>query len=132
AERGDIPAKARCLQNACSKRPIPAPVGRTNLRPSSARRPRARLRSRSRSETPLSRPSATVTIVVVVGIWNVVLLAALAALLARRERRLRWITQSNGQQGVEGVGSGDEGWTARCVALAAWAPAPDRFGSRPP
>jgi len=53
---------------------------------------------------------STVTIVVV--IWNVVLLAALAALLARRERLLRWITQSDGQQGVERVGSGDEGWTA--------------------
>jgi hypothetical protein len=54
---------------------------------------------------------STVTIVVVVGIWNVLLLAALAALLARRERLLRWITQSDGQHGVERVGSGDEGWT---------------------
>jgi hypothetical protein len=54
---------------------------------------------------------STVTIVVVC-IWNVLLLAALAALLVRRERLLRWITQSDGQQGVERVGSGDEGWTA--------------------
>jgi hypothetical protein len=42
----------------------------------------------------------------------VLLLAALGALLVRRERLLRWITQSDGQQGVERVGSGDEGWTA--------------------
>ena len=54
---------------------------------------------------------STVTIVVV-GIWNVLLLAALATLLVRRERLLRWITQSDGHQGVEPVGNGDEGWTA--------------------
>ncbi len=54
---------------------------------------------------------STVTIVVV-GIWNVLLLAALAVLLVRRERMLQWITQSDGQQGIEWVGSGDEGWTA--------------------
>jgi hypothetical protein len=53
----------------------------------------------------------TVTMVVV-GIWNALLLAALAALVVRRQRLLRWITQSDGQQGVEWVGSGDEGWTA--------------------
>jgi hypothetical protein len=28
------------------------------------------------------------------------------------ERLLGWITQSEGQQGVERVGSGDESWTA--------------------
>jgi hypothetical protein len=38
--------------------------------------------------------------------------AALATLLVRRERVLRWITQSDGQQGIERVGSGDDGWTA--------------------
>jgi hypothetical protein len=54
---------------------------------------------------------STVTIVVV-GIWNVLLLAALAALLLQRERLLGWITQSDGQQGVERVGSGDESWKA--------------------
>jgi hypothetical protein len=51
-------------------------------------------------------------IIVVVGIWNALLVAALAAMLARRERLLRWITQSDGQQGVERVDSGEEGWTA--------------------
>jgi hypothetical protein len=33
-------------------------------------------------------------------------------LLVRREPLLRWITQSDGQQGTERVGSGDDGWTA--------------------
>jgi hypothetical protein len=54
---------------------------------------------------------STLTIVVVV-IWNALLLAALATLLVRRERLLRWITQSGGQQRIERVGSGDGRWTA--------------------
>jgi hypothetical protein len=54
---------------------------------------------------------STVTIMFV-GIWNALLLAALATLLVRRERLLRWITQSDGQQGVEPVGNDDEGWRA--------------------
>jgi hypothetical protein len=57
---------------------------------------------------------STVTIVVVI-IWNALLVAALATVLVRRERLLRWITQLDGQQGVgrvERVGSGDDGWAA--------------------
>jgi hypothetical protein len=34
------------------------------------------------------------------------------ALVVRRKQLFRWITQSDGQQGIEWVGSGDEGWTA--------------------
>ena len=50
--------------------------------------------------------------VTVVGIWNALLLAELAALVALRKRLLRWITQSDGQEGVERIGSGDKGWAA--------------------
>ena len=50
--------------------------------------------------------------IVGVGIWNALLLGALAALVARRKQLFRWITQSDGQQGVESVSSVEEGWTA--------------------
>ena len=52
---------------------------------------------------------STVTIIVVV-IWNALLFAALATMLVRRERLLQWITQLDGQQGLERVACGDEGW----------------------
>ena len=52
---------------------------------------------------------STVTIIVVV-IWNVLLFAALATMLVRRERLLRWITQLDGQQGLGRVASGDDDW----------------------
>ena len=51
---------------------------------------------------------STVTVVVI--IWNALLFAALATVLVRRERLLRWITQLDGQQGLERVASGDDGW----------------------
>jgi hypothetical protein len=54
---------------------------------------------------------STVTIVVVV-IWNALLFAALATMLVRRERLFQWITQLDGQQGLERVASGDDGWAA--------------------
>ena len=54
---------------------------------------------------------STVTIIVVV-IWNVLLFAALATMLVRRERLLQWITQLDGQQGLGRVASGDEDWAA--------------------
>ena len=54
---------------------------------------------------------STVTIIVVV-IWNVLLFAALATMLVRRERLLRWITQLDGQQGLGRVASGDDDWAA--------------------
>ena len=50
---------------------------------------------------------STVTIIVVV-IWNVLLFAALATMLVRRERLLQWITQLDGQQGLGRVASGDD------------------------
>ena len=53
---------------------------------------------------------STVTIVVV--IWNALLFAALGAMLVRRERLLQWITQLDGQQGLERVASADDGWAA--------------------
>jgi hypothetical protein len=53
---------------------------------------------------------STVTIVVV--LWNALLFAALAAVLARRERLLQWITQLDGQQGLGRVANGDDGWAA--------------------
>ena len=52
---------------------------------------------------------STVTIIVVV-IWNVLLFAALATMLVRRERLLQWITQLDGQQGLGRVASGDDDW----------------------
>jgi len=54
---------------------------------------------------------STVTIIVVV-IWNVLLFAALATMLVRRERLLQWITQLDGQQGLGRVASGDDDWVA--------------------
>jgi hypothetical protein len=54
---------------------------------------------------------STVTIIVVV-IWNVLLFAALATMLVRRERLLQWITQLDGQQGLGRVASGDDDWAA--------------------
>ena len=54
---------------------------------------------------------STVTIVIVV-IWNVLLFAALATMLVRRERLLQWITQLDGQQGLGRVASGDDDWVA--------------------
>jgi len=53
---------------------------------------------------------STVTVVVI--IWNALLFAALATVLVRRERLLQWITQLDGQQGLERVPSGDDGWAA--------------------
>jgi len=40
---------------------------------------------------------STVTIIVVVGIWNGLLLAALAALVIRWKQVLQWIKQSDGE-----------------------------------
>ena len=53
----------------------------------------------------------TVTIVVV-GIWNAILLAALAALIVWRKRVLPWVTRFDSQRGSEWVGTADEGWEA--------------------
>jgi hypothetical protein len=54
---------------------------------------------------------STVTIIVVI-IWNVLLFAALATMLVRRERLLQWITQLDGQQGLGRVASRDDDWAA--------------------
>jgi hypothetical protein len=54
---------------------------------------------------------STVTIVVV-GIWNGLLLAALAALVTRWKQVLQWITQSDGENQNEWERSGADGWVA--------------------
>jgi hypothetical protein len=54
---------------------------------------------------------STVTIVVL-GIWNGLLLAALVALVIRRKQVLRWITQSDGEDRSEWERSGAEDWAA--------------------
>ncbi|MDP9295010.1 MAG: hypothetical protein M3O90_11410, partial [Actinomycetota bacterium] len=54
---------------------------------------------------------STVTIVVV-GIWNGLLLAALAALVIRWKQVLQWITQSDGEDRNEWERSGADGWAA--------------------
>jgi len=54
---------------------------------------------------------STLTIVVV-GIWNGLLLAALAALVIRRKEVLQWITQSDGEDRNEWERSGADGWAA--------------------
>ena len=54
---------------------------------------------------------STVTIVVV-GIWNGLLLAALAALVIRWKQVLQWITQSDGEGRNEWERSGTDGWAA--------------------
>ena len=53
----------------------------------------------------------TVTIVVV-GIWNAILLASLAALVVWRKRVLAWVTRYDGQRRGVWASSGDEGWQA--------------------
>ena len=50
--------------------------------------------------------------IVVVGIWNGLLLAALAALVIRRKEVLQWITQSDGEDRNEWERSGADGWAA--------------------
>jgi hypothetical protein len=54
---------------------------------------------------------STVTIVVV-GIWNGLLLAALAALVIRWKEVLPWITQSDGKDRNEREPEGADGWAA--------------------
>ena len=54
---------------------------------------------------------STVTIVVV-GIWNALLLTALAAAIHWRKHVLRWITQLDGQNRDLLETGGDERWTA--------------------
>lgn len=57
---------------------------------------------------------STVTIVVV-GIWNALLLTALAAAIHWRKRLLRWITQLDGQNRNLWEVGGDDRW-ARFLA----------------
>ena len=54
---------------------------------------------------------STVTIVVI-GIWNVILLAALAALVIWWKQVLQWITASDGVGRNEWERTGDDNWTA--------------------
>jgi hypothetical protein len=54
---------------------------------------------------------STVTIVVV-GIWNALLLTALAAAIHWRKRVFQWITQLDGQNRNLLETGGDDGWAA--------------------